>query len=152
MSSEPPSGTTHENEEGLAGESEDPSGSQRQRTVAAIVAALVVAAGVAAFLFVSEPETPVQQQPTTAAPTEGLACPHLLRAAEAYEQSDRAAYDREIDRAAEAAENALQTSGQAFGQPEEIALELDLGLAKDVERLLASGQEACLELERPSSG
>jgi hypothetical protein len=153
MTSEPPSEPSYEHDERVVGESEDPSGTQsrgRQRTVAAIVAALVVAVGVSAFLFVSDPETPAQQQPTK--PAKGLACPDLLRALEAFEQGDQAEYEREIDRAAKAAENTLQNSGQVFGKPEEIALELDLGREKDVDRLLESAQEICLESERPSSG
>jgi hypothetical protein len=155
MNSEPPSESTHEHDERLVGESEDASGAQgrgRQRTIAAIVAALVVAVGVSAFLFVSDPETPAQQQQQPTTPAKGLACPYLFRAVEALEQGDQTEYEREIDRAAIAAENTLQKSGQVFGKPEEIALELDLGREKDVDRLLESAQEICLELEQPSSG
>ena len=143
MSSKPPSENTHEHEVGLAGESEDPSGSQslgRQRTVSAIVAALVVAGGVAAFLFLSSDAEPPADR---SAPTQGLACPHLRAAAEAYEQGNSVSFDRSIAEAAKVAEATAQKSGQIFGEPERIALELDLGSERRMGTLLRKVDGAC---------
>jgi hypothetical protein len=104
---------------------------------------------VAAFLFLSSDPVPPTDQ---AAPAQGLACPNLQQAAEAYERGDRGAFEREIAEAAKIAQGTLDKSGQAFGKPERIALELELGQINDPERLLATAQDICSELERPSRG
>jgi hypothetical protein len=144
MNPEPPSDTSHEHEEEPTEESGDPSsGRGGQRTLAGVVGVLLVAGGVAAFLFLPADADPPAEQ---SAPAEGLACPHLLRAAEAYGQGNRAEFDREIDQAAAIAEATLQESGKTFGEPERIALELDLGDRRGVPNLLARVETLCSEV------
>jgi hypothetical protein len=146
MSAEPTKRPDGPDEE-LAAQSQDPNGigrGGRWSTVAAVVAVLLVAGGVAAFQFLSsDPDTDPDSANGVVAPTEGIACPHLEQAAEAYERGDTAAFDREVARAAELAEEALQESGQVFGEAERIALELDLGQEKKVQSLLGRVGSAC---------
>jgi flagellar basal body-associated protein FliL len=139
-------------DEGLTAESHEPSasgGRGRWRSITAVVGVLAVAAGVAAFLFLSsDPDAPIDR----AAPARGLACPDLRAAAEAYERGDDAAFDRAIAQAAEVAEQTLQTSGQVFGEPESIALELELagggsGESVRTERLLERALQDCRDME-----
>lgn len=130
-------------DEGIAARSADPSGNQgrgRWTSVAVALGVLAVAGGVAAFLFLSsDPDPPTQQ----AAPAQGLACPHLRAAAEAHEQGDSASFDRAIAQAAEVAEATSQESGQVFGEPERIALELALGSEQRIPLLLRKVDSAC---------
>jgi hypothetical protein len=145
MSSEPPSKWGQQQDKGLPAQDAGREHSADAWTwswmsVAAVAAALVVAGGVAAFLFFY---SGLDQPPEQAAPAQGLACPFLLRAADAYEKGDRVAFNREVARAAEVAEETLQKSGQVFGEPERIALELDLGSKEDVSILLERMDKAC---------
>jgi hypothetical protein len=149
MSSEPPSETSPMQDEGIAAESADPSGNRsrgRWTSVAAALGVLAVAGGVAAFLFLSsDSDRPTDQ----ASPAQGLACPHLRAAAEAYEQGDSASFDRSIAQAAEVAEATSQKSGQVFGEPERIALELELSPNQSsarIERLLELALQGCHDL------
>lgn len=153
MSTEPPSdGTTDIRGERASPEAQDLRGTgnaRRWRTVAVAASVLVLAGGVAAFLFLSSDTDPPTEE---AKPTEGLACSHLLRAAEAHAQGDETEFDQEIARAAQVAEETLQNSGEVFGEPERIAVELELGQPEDVDSLLVSARDECSDLERPESG
>jgi hypothetical protein len=152
MSSEPPSDTSQGQEEGLdqgssgrdAGHGHRPDTEKRLwTTVAAVAGVLAVAWGVAAFLlFSAQPEALDEER----SPREGLACPFLRQAAEAYERGERAALGRTIARAAGVAEGTLQNSGQVFGEPERIALELELGTQARIEELLTQAKQACSPL------
>jgi hypothetical protein len=110
---------------------------------------LAVAGGVAAFLFFSSDPDPPNDQ---AAAAQGLACPDLQTAAAAYERGDQAEFDRAVAQAAEVAEQTLQTSGQVFGEPESIALELELagdgsGESVRTERLLERALQDCRDMD-----
>lgn len=148
MSREPTKSTDGQGEDPTA-ESQDPNGigsRGRWSTVIAVVGVLLVAGGIAVFQFLSS-DTDTDPNPDSAnevaASEEGLACPHLQQAAEAYERGDTAAFDREISRAAEVAENTLERSGQVFGEAERIAMELDLGPEREVRSLLDRVSGAC---------
>ena len=143
MSSEPPSETNPMQGEELTAESHKPSGDRmrgRWRSITTLVGVLAVAGGIAAFLFLSS-EPDLRNEPAAAA--KGLACPHLRRAAAAFENGDRDAFDQAIARAAKVAEDTLQISGQIFGEPERIALELQLGSEEHVPLLLRNVDGAC---------
>jgi hypothetical protein len=94
------------------------------RSSAGAVAVLAVAGSVAWFSLKTQGS--VKEPSERAAPARGLACPYLLQAANAWKRGDHAAYSEEIAKAARIAEDTLQTSGQDFGEPETIALDLDL--------------------------
>jgi hypothetical protein len=114
-----------------------------------ITGILVVAGGLGLFLYLTQRSVAKDEQ---AAPERGLACVHLQEAARAYDSGDRTALDEAIKRAAEVAEDTLQKSGQVFGEPERIALELELAAnpdAKHVRRLLDIGLRDCQSLETP---
>jgi hypothetical protein len=147
MSPDPPPETSLEQDEGLGTESREASetGARGKWTIRAVLGVLVVAGGVAGFLFLSsEPHPPTGQ----VGPARGLACPYLRRGADAYERENRAAYDQEIARAAEVAEDTLQISGQLFGEPERIALEISLGNRRDASALLLQAEVACSRVGR----
>jgi hypothetical protein len=112
---------------------------------------LAVAGSVGLFLFRTQGVDQQKEQQEQPALTRGLTCPHLLQAADASGRGDRLAFSREIQAAAKVAEDTLQTSGEEFGEPERIALELELGQIKNPERLLARAEDVCSELARPSS-
>jgi hypothetical protein len=102
--------------------------------IVAAVAVLAIAVGAGLYLFRTQTSG---QASEPLPPARGLACPHLLQAADAYERGDLDSYHREIELAANAAEDALQTSGQIFGEPERIALELNLQQSMPESRVLA---------------
>jgi hypothetical protein len=113
------------------------------RTLAPIIAAVTVAGVIASLLFFTRDSTPT---PDRSAPQQGLACPHLRQAAQAFDDGDISAFDDDVATAASAAQHALQTSGETFGEPEHIALELHLKADDNparVQRLLGAALRAC---------
>ena len=115
----------------------------RWKSIATVAVVLLIAGSIGWFLFQTQDS---DRQPKGAPPARGVACPHLLAAADAYERGDRAAFRDEATRAAEAAQGSLQRSDQAFGPPERIALELGLGSGMSrtsVERLLGLMAHVC---------
>jgi len=106
-------------------------------------AVFVIAATVALSLLHSRGAS----SPTVSvAPVQGLACPNLLQASSAYARGDRVTFTEQIARAATIAEQMLQTSGQEFGRPERIALELHLAPDQppsEIERMLQQAVEDC---------
>ena len=120
----------------------DTAGSGSRKPVVIAVVAVATAAVVAgALLFSQQDEQPKARATSPAA--RGLACPYLEQAADAYDSGDHAAYEDAVAQAKDAAEGALQTSGQAFGKPERIALELGLATHPDVSGLLTKASEVC---------
>jgi hypothetical protein len=118
------------------------------RSIVTVLGVLAIAGSVGLFLFRTQGSSQQKEQP---APTRGGACPLLFQAAAANERGDRVAFSREIEEAAKVAEDTLQTSGEEFGEPERIALELELGQIRNPERLLARAQDVCSALARPTS-
>jgi hypothetical protein len=152
MNTEPPSDKSHGRDEGVDTESPGRHAGRRPRadggkglwiSVATIVGVLVVAGGVAAFLFFSKQPEALDEQRS---PRRGLACPLLRQAAEAYERDDLAKFDRTIAQAAKVAEDTLQNSGQEFGAPERIALELGLGTRPPIAALLTKAEQVCSDV------
>jgi hypothetical protein len=123
-------------------------GRVRWRSIVTVLGVLAIASSVGLFLFRTQGSN---QQNEQLAPTRGGACPLLLQATDANERGDRAAFSREIEEAAKVAEDTLQTSGEEFGEPEHIALELELCKIRNPERLLARAQDVCSALARPTS-
>jgi len=121
---------------------------RRRRPILAVVvviAVIGVAGGVGSFLFLTDGSNPTTEK---AGPERGLACPSLQQAADAYEQGDLVAYNAAIDEALRVSQETLQISGQAFGEPERIALELGLSQHEDVPRFLTQASSACTRLGR----
>ena len=111
------------------------------KPIAIIVAAVLIAGAIAGTLLLNQ--TDEQPKESANGPARGLACPFLQQASDAYNSGDNAAYEAAIRQAKEVAEGTLQTSGQAFGKPERIALELGLAIHPDVPGLLTKASEAC---------
>ena len=85
----------------------------------------------------------------------GVACPHLHEAFTHSQSGDTGALRRSVDRAAQAGEQALQQSGQTFGRPEEIAIELQYTLTEqpdsagaETAKYLAQAKTACQRLDQ----
>jgi hypothetical protein len=113
------------------------------------VVAVVIAAAVAGVLLLNHEDEQPKERAATAAPLRGLACPYLQQASDAFDSGDHAAFESAIAQATDVAEGTLQTSGQAFGKPERIALEL--GLSENTDRnhiasLLELALQDCLNL------
>lgn len=88
-------------------------------------------------------------------PERGIVCPHLQEAAEEVEAGNETAFVEAVKIAAREAELVLERSGQLFGRPEELALDLRAVVAEvgefrinKVERPLAQAQESCHRLGR----
>jgi hypothetical protein len=114
--------------------------------VAAIAGIFVVTTALGLYLFLT-PEAGSNND--RAAAEQGLACPSLQKASDAFSDGDQATFHAAIERASKMAEDALQRSGRVFGRPERIALELWLTPNKDpdhIKSLLDLAQKTCLEL------
>jgi hypothetical protein len=150
MSSEPPG--SGDAQEGPAPESSrsdvdrpssDGGRARWKAPIATAVAVLAIAGGVGVFLFVNHGS---DSKPEHVTPAFGLTCPTLKQAADAYDREDRAAYNQAIDQAAHVAEDTLQKSGEVFGEPERIALELNLGAHERIPELLRQAEKVCSRL------
>jgi hypothetical protein len=123
-----------------------------QRSAIALVAGLLLAGGVAVYLWTSDEGS---DRPATAAPERGVACPGLREAFDQNQAGNDAAFRRAVDAAARAGVQALDRSGQVFGRPEEIALELQYALTEGPDRARKDGTlyleqagKACEQLGR----
>jgi uncharacterized protein HemX len=153
MTSEPPSDMSSSQDEDVAERPDrpelpdEPTREERHTRLGSIVLAVValtLATGAGLYLFFFSQGSSQTQE--NSAPTRGLACPHLVVAADAYARGDFTDYREEIGLAEKAAEDALQTSGQVFGEPEHIALELGLTVDENptqIKRLLELGVHKC---------
>ena len=128
----------------------DKAGPRSWRAIVIAVVAVVAAAAVAGALLLNQTDEPPKEHAT--GPAHGLACPYLQQAADAHDSGDHAAYEAAIGQAEDVAEGALQTSGEAFGKPERIALELGLSSNKDpghLTRMLELALQECGDVEAP---
>jgi hypothetical protein len=122
------------------------------KTAVGILIGLGVISAVVGYLVLSGDGS---QQPAAApTPKRGVACPHLRKAYEQRLGGNEDAASTSVRAAARAGEAALDKSGQAFGRPEEIALELEYAIsnghapATDVSTLLEHARDACRRLGR----
>ena len=124
-----------------------------------LVAGIIAAAGIGGFLWLSRDDPPgageTADAPEPVVAEQGVACPHLYEAFTYRQAGDAEALRRSVDTAAQASEQALQQSGQAFGRPEEIAIELQYALtragakeADDADALFAEARAACDSLDQ----
>jgi uncharacterized membrane protein YccC len=122
------------------------------RSMIEVLAVLLVAAALAVYLWTSGGGP---DRPATAAPATGVACQALREAFEQNRAGNKVAARQSVDVAARAGEQALDQSGQVFGQPEKIAIELRYLLATESDRgrsqaarYLAQARQACERLGR----
>jgi hypothetical protein len=85
----------------------------------------------------------------------GVACVQLRQAFDQSQSGNDEALRRSVAAAAHAAEESLNRSGQVFGPPEKIALNLEYALAdqsskarEDAKKYLVQAREACERLGR----
>lgn len=119
----------------------------------ALVGGLVIGGVVAATLLMSA-EGP-KPSPRAEPPERGVVCPYLQDAFEQLEDGDAAAFAESVRVAAREGELTLERSGQLFGRPERLALELRSLLveggalpADEAASLLGRAQETCSRLGR----
>jgi hypothetical protein len=133
---------------------EVPERGRRWARVLILAAGIVAAAAVGGYLWLSGDDSTGDTADSPPAETEtvtvGIACPFLYEAFRHNQAGDNQALRQSVDEAAQAGEQALQQSGQEFGRPEEIAIELQHLLTQqpgpageEAERYLAEGREAC---------
>jgi hypothetical protein len=119
----------------------------------ALVAGTIAAFAVGGYLWLAGDDSPGAgdngDAPDPVVAEQGVACSYLHEAFTHRQAGDTDALLRSVDAAAQASEEALQQSGQEFGRPEEIAIELQHALAarpsaaEDITRFLAEAQERC---------
>jgi hypothetical protein len=113
-----------------------------------MTAAILVIAGVVALSLLHTKGSGQKKEQSTS--VSGVACPQLLLAADAYGRGDHDAFSLQIAQAARVAQDALQTSGEVFGEPERIALELHLNPKESsagIERLLQLAVQECQHIQ-----
>lgn len=137
-----------------------PTGSTQSSRRASILANIAVAgglatAGIVATYLWSEPEPEGRRLERAPLATErGTACSSLEDAFLAYRKDDQTVLERTVRLAARQAEETLGKSGQTFGKPERIALEIESLVGSSdpktarLDSLFASAAEACRRLGR----
>jgi hypothetical protein len=118
-------------------------GKRGWKSIAVIAGVAVIAGAIGLSLYLTQRSNSMNESAT---PERGLACPYLRRAAEARAQGDLVTYDKAINQAREVAEHVLQRSGEVFGEPERIALQLGLGQHADITTLLDRADSVCSRL------
>jgi hypothetical protein len=123
--------------------------------VASIVLGVGLAVTVGIAVYLSRTGGESDRHATTTQPERGVACPYLRQADQHTLDENIRALRRSIAAAARAGEAALDRSGQVFGRPEEIAIELDYSLAQSrgkvtakISDLLADARTACRQVSR----
>lgn len=118
----------------------------------AVVGGLVVAAVVIAVLLMDSAD-PERAPEGETGPEQGVACPFLRDAFDEFEGGNDAAFQEAVRVAAREAELTLERSGEVFGRPEELALELrsqverGAGLGdRRLSSVLAQAESSCAEL------
>jgi hypothetical protein len=120
------------------------------KTAIAVLVGLGMIGIVVGYLAFSDRES---DQPSVGdGAQEGVACPHLRDAYDRRLEGKETAVRGAVEAAARAGEAALDRSGQVFGRPEEIALQLEYAItegnraATNVSRLLENARDACIRL------
>jgi hypothetical protein len=118
-----------------------------------LIMGVVAAVAVGGYLWLSSDATPTPRSSADAPPPpaeQGIACPHLQEAFAHHQAGNRQALRRSVNAAARASEQALQQSGQEFGQPEKIAIEFQYVLTEqagtskdDAADFLTEARKAC---------
>jgi hypothetical protein len=100
-----------------------------------LVVGLVVVVAVAVALLAEreDPQPALPVETTSPSPTSNLACAQLLEAEAALDAGDDVSFRAAIREAGRVARRTLDTSGEAFGAPERVAIELELSLQGDPE-------------------
>jgi hypothetical protein len=98
------------------------------KTAIAVLVGLTAIAAIAGYLALSDGDSDKARR-AASAPTQGIACPYLRQAYEASLQRDERTLRTSVETAAKAGESALDTSGQIFGRPEEVAIELEYAIS-----------------------
>lgn len=120
----------------------------------ALIAALVGGGAVAGYLSI---QNPIADRPKAPAPSpeRGVACPYLREAVEHFRSGNDMAFRQAVAAAAQIGELALDRSGQLFGRPEKLAIELQYLVAQErdgpagkMERTLSAAKQACADLGR----
>lgn len=159
MTAKPPSGDPAKDEASVPPDSEPPRDEDEGRSastarVTALAGGVVVGAVVIALLlFDSDGLDPAPGE--GAGPEQGVACPFLHDAFEEFEIGNETAFAKALRIAARKAELTLERSGEVFGDPERIAVELNsdvtgsrtVSMAK-IEKSLEDAQQACTMLAR----
>jgi hypothetical protein len=121
-----------------------------------VVAGIVAGIVVGGYLWMSGGDSPGEtpDAPESVVVEHGVACPHLHEAFTHNQAGDVEALKGAVDAAARAGEQALQQSGQEFGRPEEIAIELQYAISRGkggatrVSHLLENALRDCTRLGR----
>jgi hypothetical protein len=115
-----------------------------------VVGAGLLAVGYVVFAQLTGPEVPPPPPP----PQQGLACPYIEAATEVLSNGDELLFHQDVDQAAAVANETLNRSGEIFGEPEGLAIELQYivktqGISSpNVAEVLDKARTACAALGR----
>jgi hypothetical protein len=108
----------------------------------------MLAVGYVVFAQLTGPGAPPPPPP----PQRGLACPDIAAATNALSNGDDLVFQQDVDRAAAVANETLNRPGEIFGEPENLAIELQYvvktqGISSPkVAELLVRMRSACTQL------
>jgi hypothetical protein len=118
-----------------------------------VVGAGMLAVGYVVFAQLSGPPAPSPPPP----PQRGLACPYIEAATKALANGDELVFHQDVDQGAAVANETLNRSGEIFGEPEDLAIELQYvvktqGISSPkVGELLDKARSACAQLGKSAS-
>lgn len=111
------------------------------------IVAIVVAAAIAGWALTRGEEDVADRGRSPGVPPQrGIACVEMQRAVAARASGDDVAFEQAVREAARLAERTLDVSGQIFGRPERLALELRYALGdgdEAVDASLRAAADAC---------
>lgn len=111
------------------------------------VVVIVAAAAIAGWALTRGEEDVVDRGSSPGVPPQrGVACAEMQRAVAARASGDDVAFEQAVREAARLAERTLDVSGQIFGRPERLALELRYALGdgdEAVDASLRAAADAC---------
>jgi hypothetical protein len=120
--------------------------------IAVLIAAVLIVAGVGGQMLRNEPQGDTRRSASSDRPARGAACPSLAQAYQLVGDGKMDAFVSTIEEAARVAERTLDRSGQTFGRPERLAIQLSYDIQNARRAAVIAGlqkaAQSCLSIGR----